>query len=556
MQTLSQYLSDILPGIVYTKDPNNGDFQWNGAFKLAKGRGVSPRVVAEEVAATLRAEACFAKVEVAGAGFVNLTLSDEWLARQVVDVMSDPYVGVPQDNSRTVVVDYSSPNVAKRMHVGHLRSTVIGNAIDRLNRACGHRTIGDNHLGDWGTQFGKLIVAWNQWADEAAFEVDPVTELERLYVKFNEEGDEDEARAATVALQNGAFEETLLWQQFVDASKVEYNAVYRRLSIEFDMTRGESTYENDLDPLVERLLINGIAIVSDGAVVVPVGDEIPPLLIRKSDGASLYGTTDLATVDFRVKALNPDTIIYVTDMRQALHFRQVFRAARAANLVPAEVDLVHVGFGMLRLPVTDEAVVMSSRKGNTIPLVKLLDEAHSRARAFLDSADRFTHVATTMTEAEKESVAEAVGISSILYADLSRDPTSDVTFEWDRVLSLEGNTAPYLMYALARCHGISRKAGVAPLGKLVLTTPEERALALSIGRYPDAIVAATDGHRPNVLAAHLYDLASTFFKFYGVCNVISPEGVVDGSRLGLVRATMTVLYAGFRILGLRPLERM
>lgn len=555
MDTLLRDLRDILGSDTSpTKDPSHGDYQWNGAFKLAKDRGVAPRVVAEEAAATLRTEECFSKVEVAGAGFVNLTLSDEWLAGRLTQVWADPYAGVPQDNSRTVVVDYSSPNVAKRMHVGHLRSTVIGAAIDRLNRACGHHVIGDNHLGDYGTQFGKLIVAWNYWRDEAAFASDPVGELERLYVKFGECGIPDEARAETVKLQAGDPHNRELWQKFVDASMKEYLSIYDRLDIRFDMTRGESFYENKLDPLVDRLLDEGIATMSEGAVVVEVADSCPPLLIRKSDGASLYGTTDLATVDFRVRTMYPDTIIYVTDMRQALHFKQVFAAARVANLVQSDTQLVHVGFGMLRLPVTDDTEeVMSSRKGNTIPLVKLLDEAHSRARVFHDSSVRSDDM---MTDQEKEHIAECVGISSLVYADLSRQPSTDWTFEWDRVLSLEGNTAPYLLYALARCHGIVRKTGTASAGVITLGSPEEHALALALCRYPDAVVEATDTNRPNVLATHLYDLAGTFFKFYGACPVISADGSVDGSRLALVRATMKILTAGFQILGLRPLERM
>ena len=557
MDILSQHLFPLVP----TNPPHAGDYQWNGAFALAKERGVTPRSLAEGVAENFRSDPTFSSVTVAGAGFVCVTLDDVWLADRVTAVVSDPYLGVPQDNSHTVVIDFSSPNVAKRMHVGHLRSTVIGAALDRLNRACGHRTIGDNHLGDWGTPFGKLIVAWQRWRDADAFHADPVAELERLYVKFGREAEkdeslEDEARAATVRLQKADRHCVELWDLFQSVSRTEYQRVYDRLGVTFDETLGESTYESELDPLVDRLLKEGIATESEGAVVVEIGEDTPPLIIRKQDGASLYGTTDLATLAFRRDAFAPDTLLYVTDKRQALHFKQVFHAGRLAQLVAPDTDLVHVGFGMLRLPVTDDTVVMSSRKGNTIPLTKLLDEAHARARAVLDTAPGHAHVTDTMSEAEKEKIAEAVGVSAIIYADLSRDPTSDVTFEWDRVLSLEGNTAPYLMYALARCHGILRKAGVQPMAKLLLGTPEERALALALVRYPDAVVEATNTNRPNVLAMHLYNLASIFFKFYGACPVISPEGVVDGSRLQLVHATLTVLYGGFAILGIRPLERM
>jgi arginyl-tRNA synthetase len=556
MDTLSGYLQDILGVRVSpTKSAGRGDYQWNDAFRVAKEQGSTPREVAAAHAASfLRDTTCLSRATVAGAGFVNLTLDDAWLAARTRQVACDPHLGVPQDGGTVVVIDFSSPNVAKRMHVGHLRSTVIGAAIDRLLRACGDVVVSDNHIGDWGTQFGKLVVAWEKWRDEAAFAADPVGEMERLYVRFGEEAEkdpglEDAARAATVLLQDGDMETTLLWRSFVEASRAEYQKVYDRLGVQFDVTLGESTYESTLDDLVDGLLASGKAVVSEGAVVVPVGDGVPPLLIRKSDGASLYGTTDLATIRFRVDTWAPHTIVYVTDVRQSLHFQQVFSAARSALGVDEWTELVHVGFGMMRLPEADDGVVMSSRKGNAVPLMKLLDEAHARARAVVEGR-------ADLTPSEKRTVAEAVGVSAVVYADLSRAPATDVTFEWDRVLSLEGNTAPYLLYALARCYGIIGKAGPARPADFVIRTPEERALALTICRYGDAVEAAASTYRPSVLAEYLYGLACDFSQFHGACRVIGEDGAVDASRLGLVEVTAAVLTAGFRILGLRPITKM
>lgn len=555
MNTLSQYLEHIL-GVPLSVGTRPGvDYVWS-SFKDAKIQGASPIELANKMAKQFSIENCFSKVEVAGAGFVNLTLDDGWLATRLQQIDQSETLGVPQlGKLSTVVLDYSSPNVAKRMHVGHLRSTVIGAAIDRLHQTLGYTVIADNHIGDWGTQFGKLIVAYSRWLDPTAYLNDPIGELERLYVLFGKESTKDpslmdEARTRTVSLQSGGEQETELWEEFVAISLAEYGTVYERLGVKFDITRGESFYAPFLAPMVQNLLTKGLAVESEGAVVVPtpsLGENIPPLLVQKKDGAFLYGTTDLATIDLRTAQWHPEKIIYVTDMRQSLHFKQVFDVAKRSFKVSA--SLTHVGFGIYRISTPNGTATISTREGSSISLISLLDEAHLRAKALLDNRE--------FSELEKKQIAEAVGISSIIYADLSRNPSSDVTFDWNQMLSFEGNTAPYLLYALVRCRSIIRKGGSPqPRMSLVISDPTERTLALSLCRYPDAVVSATESLRPDILASYLYGLAKDVSSFHKSCRVIQEDGSVNQSRLYLIWITEEILSAGFRIIGIKPLDVM
>ena len=537
------------------QNPDHGDYQSNFAFRLGKSLRTNPRAVAEQLAGALPEHPAIADVTVAGPGFLNFKLSDDWLAAHLASQVETPGHGLPQQTG-TVVIDYSAPNVAKRMHVGHLRSTVIGSALVGLYRFAGYTVVGDNHIGDWGTQFGKLIVAWHAWADEEAFAVDAIAELERIYVRFSQEAtdeQQDEARAETAKLQAGDPANRALWQRFVSASLEEYQTVYDRLNISFEETLGESAYQDALAPLVDELVAAGVAVESEGAIVVPFtpddgkGLGKAPLIIRKRDGAHLYGTTDLATVRYRIDRWQPVRIVYVTDTRQQLHFRQFFTAARKMGWVD-DTPLLHVWFGLMSLP----EGAMSSRKGNVIHLVALLDEAASRARALVDEKS------PQLPEEQRAAIAEAVGCGAVRYADLSQNPQSNVVFDWDKAMAMDGNTAPFLMYSFARCRSLQAKGGVTE-PTVGVASPDHRlegALVRQLVRFPEAVELALGTHRPNLLCDYLYQTAQAFNRFYYELPVLDAEPEVRASRLSLVEATARVLRDGMRILGLTPLERM
>ncbi len=540
-----------------TQNPKFGDYQSNHAFRLGRAMGTNPRAVAETIAGAMDDHEAVVSTAVAGPGFINFTLSDDFLGAQLGRQVGDANGGIPQRGAgHTVVIDYSSPNVAKRMHVGHMRSTIIGNTLDRLYRGLGWTVVADNHIGDWGTQFGKLIVAWNRWVDEASFTSDPIGELERLYVKFGNEADDamnDEARAETAKLQGGDPQNTQLWKRFISESLVEFDRVYDRLGITFDEVLGESFYNPALPGVVAALKGEGIAEDSEGAVVIrwpedgPKGLADTVLVVQKKDGAFLYGTTDLATLQHRQDTWSPERVVYVTDTRQQLHFRQVFDAW--GRWKPDHtMELVHTWFGMLVLP----EGAMSTRKGNVIRLLDLVDEAIRRARAVVDEKS------PDLSEEERAGVAEAVGTAAIRYADLSQNPQSNVTFTWDKVLSLEGNTAPYLMYSLARCRSIQRKSEEPPsLAAIGAKGPFERALMMHLLRFGDVVSVAAGVYRPNLLCDYLYEAANVFNRFYREERVLGADTAEDRSRrLALVEATAAVLERGFGLLGIRPLARM
>ena len=540
-----------------TQNPKFGDYQSNHAFRLGRAMNTNPRAVAEKINAAIVEHAAVASTSVAGPGFINFTLTDDFLAAQLGRQVTDPHRSIAQNGAgKTVVIDYSSPNVAKRMHVGHMRSTIIGNTLDRMHRAQGWSVVADNHIGDWGTQFGKLIVAWNQWLDAGAFDEDPIGELERLYVKFGNEADDDmnaQARAETAKLQSGDEVNNALWRRFIDASMVEFNRVYDRLGVSFDEVLGESFYNPVLPGVVASLKERGIAEDSEGAVVIRWGEDGPKgladtvLVVQKQDGAFLYGTTDLATLAHRKQTWDPERVIYVTDTRQQLHFRQVFDAWNRWE-PDHGIDLVHTWFGMLVLP----EGAMSTRKGNVIRLMDLVDEAVKRARAVVDEKS------PNLSEDERAHVAESVGSAAIRYADLSQNPQSNVTFTWDKMLSLEGNTAPYLMYSYARCRSIQRKGEITPsVDGLGIAGEFERALAMQLLRFGAIVASATNVRRPNLLCDYLYETANVFNRFYREERVLGAETEADKTRrLALVEATARVLEAGFGLLGIEPLERM
>lgn len=569
------YPDITIPDALPVERSERADLQVTAALGLARAVRKNPREIAGVISTALAAHPAVAACEVAGAGFVNLTLDTAWLSANLRDALALPNTGAGQ----TVVIDYSSPNVAKPMHIGHIRSTILGESIKRALRAVGYTVIADNHLGDWGTQFGKLIVAWHRWVDLAAFEREPVNELLRIYVRYSEEekaqrealgqkatDDEGEAtekvatellaaaRAELVKLQAGDPENLALWRRFVDVSMKEFDRVYRRLGVSFDVTLGESFYNPVLADTVRRYEDAGVAEESEGALIVAFtkavdGEAMPPLLVRKRDGAFLYGTTDLATIEHRVKTWSPARILYVTDERQQLHFRQFFAAARRLG---ATVSLEHVWFGLMRLP----EGTFSTRDGNVIGLESLLDEAERRAREL--GAEVAMKSDAPFSDAELDEVARVVGLGAVKYNDLSKDRQTLVTFTWDKALALNGNSGPYLQYAYARMRSILRKGeaqGATP-GEISLVEASERALALALMGYPLAVAEVARSARPNVLCDQLYALAQAFSTFYAACPVLQSEPAVRASRLALVALTADVLRGGLELLGIETLERM
>jgi len=542
--------------VVATANPEFGDYQCNAAMPLARVLKRSPREIAKRAVESAPEHDAVARAEIAGPGFVNIFVSDEWLAGKLEQTVADERLGVPPLGlGKTVVLDYSSPNVAKPMHIGHIRSTIIGNALDRLHRFLGYDVVSDNHIGDWGTQFGIIIMGYRHFARPEALEAAPVEELERVYVLSYEKSKEDEewlnqCRQELVKLQAGDSENERLWQEFVRLSMAEFEHIYGRLGVHFDLVRGESFYNKRLAGMVERLERESLATESEGALVVHLEEEgLPLCIVRKSDGGFNYTTTDLATVSSRVEEFQPEKIVYVTDERQQLHFRQFFAVSRRLG---CETDLVHVWFGLMRLP----EGVFSTRQGNVIKLEQLLDEAERRALEIVRESS------PEMPEEQQREVARAVGIGAVKYADLSQNPQTTVTFTWEKAMALDGNSGPYLQYACARIASVRGKYAERFPGQdpdvfpLAFGEPIERTLALKLVRFPDVVVQTARAYKPSQLADYLYDLAQTYSTFYqNVPFLRAPEGVRE-SRVRLCGFVATILRCGLDLLGIETPERI
>jgi arginyl-tRNA synthetase len=557
-------------------DPKFGDYQSNALMALAKARKLNPRQLAEQVKAALDVAAWCEPVEIAGAGFLNFRLKPAAVAACLGEALAGQHLFFSTAlNPRTVVVDFSSPNVAKPMHVGHIRSTGIGDALQRILRLLGHRVITDNHIGDWGTQFGKLLLGWKQILDRPALERDAIAELERLYKVINTECDANPARLEAakqelVKLQAGDEENLRIWREMVKLSQVQFDTIYGRLGVKFDVALGESFYNPWLGDVVADLLQRGIARESEGAVGIFSDGSMPPkedpflvnrdgewvadpALVRKSDGGFNYMTTDLATVDYRLKTWSPHEIVYVVDDRQAPHFKKLFLAfARWQADASKQVKLVHVGFGKI---LGDDGKPFKTRSGDTVKLGDLLDEAESRALAVVNEKN------PDMPEAQRREIARVVGLGAVKYADLLPNRQSDYVFNWDKMLSLQGNTAPYLQYAYARIASILRKADENSKPetrnpKLQLSAPEELALAKQLLNFGGVLEAVADDFRPNFLCNYLYEVAGAFAKFYEACPVLKSEGETRASRLALCDLTGRVLKQGLNVLGIEVLEQM
>lgn len=586
---LPEFLAMIRPA----QDAKNGDYQANFAMPLAKQLGKKPPDLAKEIVDKLPANDVIESAVVAGPGFINLKLRDDWLAKQVQVIATDPKLGVPEmPKPRTFVIDYSGPNVAKPLHVGHLRSTIIGDAITRLLRFLGHEVITDNHLGDWGTQFGILLYGYKHHLDREAYDSDPVRELARLYVHVRglflkpPKDDEDDGpvgddpvktacQQETAKLHAGDAENVALWQQFMPHCLAEIQAVYDRLGIlKFDHIFGESFYNPMLSGVVDDLLAKGLAVESSGAIVVPnaagtipqTAEEMkkqdPPALVRKRDGAFTYTTTDLATIKYRMETFHPDAMLYVVDFRQALHFKTLFAAARRWGYDGTEFQ--HLSFGSVLGP---DGKPLRTRDGGVPELDELISQAVELGMVKYEESYQKRkadgHDVPELTEETKRDIAEAVGIGAVKYADLSQNRTSDYKFDYDKMLATEGNTATYMQYAYARCRAIFRKGEVdnsrfrTEPPAVVLPTPQERAVALQLLRLPESLEAAAADYLPHLLTAYLWDLCKAASRFYDECPVLTAESpALRDSRLLLVDLVGRTIRQTLDLLGIRVVERM
>ncbi|HNW07206.1 MAG: arginine--tRNA ligase [Verrucomicrobia bacterium] len=540
-------------------DPRFGDYQTNALMGLARARKLNPRQLAADVLARLDVADCCEPPEVAGAGFLNFRVQTAALARALQAAARGEHLFFPPAAApRTVVVDFSSPNVAKSMHVGHIRSTILGDSLARVLRLLGHRVITDNHLGDWGTQFGMLLTAWKRDLNAAALQTDAIAEMERLYKQAAAECKTspaalEAARRELVRLQAGDAENLAIWRRMIALSRAQFDIIYQRLGVRFDHTLGESFYHPRLQPLVQELCDRGLARESEGARVV-FFDDLPalqahPALIQKRDGAFNYTTTDLATLAYRLETWQPDEIIYVTDARQQLHFQQLFAAFRRWR-PEAAVRLAHVWFGSI---LGEDNKPFKTRSGETVKLADLLDEAEERAYRAVSEKN------PALAEADRREVARVVGLGALKYADLLPNRQSDYVFSWDKMLALNGNTAPYLQYACARIRSIFRKGDVggdlAPAA-LELGAPEELALARHLLNFGLVLAAVAEEYRPNFLCNYLYELAGRFTAFYEHCPVLKSAPGPRASRLVLCDLTARVLQQGLAVLGIETLEQM
>jgi len=569
--------ADVSSVLVRPCDPKFGDYQCNALMALAKARKLNPRQLATDVLAKLEVSAVCETPEIAGAGFLNFRLKNSVIVQALEAALGGAALFIDQATSpKTVVIDFSSPNVAKPMHVGHIRSTGIGDALQRTLRLLGHRVISDNHIGDWGTQFGKLLLGWRQILDREALGRDAISELERLYKVINAECDADPARlesakAELVKLQAGDAENVAIWKEMIALSQQQFDTIYGRLGVKFDFALGESFYNPWLGAVVADLLTRGVARVSEGAVGVFSDGSLPPKedpflvsrdgewvadpgLVRKSDGGFNYLTTDLATIDYRLKTWAPAEIIYVVDDRQSGHFKKLFLTfARWKNAEAKTTRLVHAGFGKI---LGDDGKPFKTRSGDTVKLADLLDEAEERALKIVSEKS------PEMPAIQRREIARVIGLGAVKYADLLPNRQSDYIFNWDKMLALQGNTAPYLQYAYARIKSIFRKAEAAeapghPPSAIILAAPEELALARHLLNFGLTLEAVADELRPNYLCNYLFELAGKFTAFYENCPVLKAgDAAARESRLALCDLTARVLRQGLATLGIETVEQM
>ncbi|MBM7073229.1 arginine--tRNA ligase [Shewanella sp. 202IG2-18] len=547
-----------------TKDKSHGDFATNLAMMLTKAARKNPRGLAQLIIDNLPASSHIAKVEIAGPGFINFFIDENALANQLQDALEDEKLGVNLPESQTIVVDYSSPNLAKEMHVGHLRSTIIGDSVVRTLEFLGHNVIRQNHVGDWGTQFGMLLAYMEELqakdGNKASLEL---SDLETFYRAAKVRFDESEefatrARNLVVELQSGDEYCNKLWRKFNDISLSHCHEVYNKLGVSLtrDDVHGESAYNDDLAQVVSDLETQGLLTESAGAKVVFQEEfknkdgEPLPIIIQKADGGYLYATTDLAAMRYRANVLTADRALYFVDLRQGLHFQQVFSLAKLAKFVPDSMSLEHLGFGTMN---GEDGRPFKTRSGGVVKLADLLDEAIVRANELVRSKN------PDMDDATVEKIAKVVGISSVKYADLSKNRTSDYIFSFDQMLSFEGNTAPYLLYAYTRVAGIFKRAEDIDLSgaKINLEHEKEKDLGNKLGQFNEILVRVSAKGQPHVLCGYLFELAGAFSSFYEACPVLNADSEAQKqSRLLLAKLTARTLKQGLALLGIETLEQM
>lgn len=559
---------NFTPSVTASQDLRFGDYQSNAAMVLAKQARKNPRELAGKVVEAL-GESAVATAEIAGPGFINFRIKPSYYAERAESMLTDERLGVPMAaQPKSLVIDFSAPNVAKPMHVGHIRSTIIGDTLGRLARFMGHRVITDNHIGDWGTQFGMILWGWKNILKQEDLESDPIEALLSVYKEVNARCKQDPSllpvcKEELVKLQSGDSENLEIWKKCIAVTKVGLEKIYDQLDIRFDYWLGESAYNDALGPLVEDLLAKGIARESEGAVCIfsdgfhkPQNDPflvqrdgswVPvPAIIRKADGGFLYATTDLATLDYRIANFHADSIWYVVGAPQDKHFKQIFDIERMRGVTG---DFRHVAFGSI---LGKDRRPFKTRSGDTVSLQDVIDEAVSRAAKVIEEKN------PSLPEEEKAHIAKAVGIGAIKFAELSQNRLSDYIFDWDKMLSLSGDTAPYLQNSYVRVRSIFRKveSNETQGAKVQLTEDAEIHLARMLVRYSETVPATLDDCRPNILAAYLYDLARAFHSFYEACPVLRSEGEVRSSRLILCELTARVLKQGMGLLGIEMVERM
>jgi len=537
-------------------DSRFGDYQTNAALVLGKQRGENPRDLAEKILAQLGVGDLCEPPVVAGAGFINFTLRADAIAKKAGEVLGDERLGVTQAKStRRIVIDFGSPNVAKPMHVGHIRSTVLGDALARIAQFLGHEVIRDNHIGDWGTQFGMVIYGWKNLLDRQALQRNPLAEIVRIYKETNERAAtnpqvREACRQELVKLQAGDKENIDIWNECVAFSMQDFDHAYKLLDVHYDLQCGESFYNDRLPGVVERLLKSGVAEISEGAVCVFFRDNPEladkPCIIRKRDGGFNYATTDLATVDYRINDLKADAIWYVVGAPQILHFKQIFEIARREGYT---ADLRHITFGSI---LGEDRKLMKTRSGENVALRDLLEEACRRARNIIEEKN------PDLGEDDRIAIAEKIGIGAVKYFDLSQYRMTDYVFSWEKMLSLQGNTAPYLQNAYVRIRSIFRKAGKsAPkIDRLALDDPAEINLAKRLCQFAEIVPQVLNNFRPNILANYLFELANSFHTFYEACPVLKSEEPARSSRLALCDLSGRVLERGLDLLGIKVPEKM
>ena len=642
LEGLSDAPESLLEMIRPAQDAKFGDYQANCAMPLGKQSGQAPREVAEQILQQLDVSDFCSEPEIAGPGFINLRLTDQWLMNQLTQAQHDPRLGVATVvEPKCIVIDYSSPNVAKPMHVGHIRSTVIGDAISRIGRFLGHRVISDNHLGDWGTQFGMIIYGFKHFQQQEAYQRAPVAELTRLYqlvqrlleyhqaakqlplfeqriremeAQFTQQRSELEAAAAvdkkaarglrqlegriavlrseksaaeakitavdqddslsvlaaehadidqrvlheTALLHAGDEENLRLWGEFLPSCREDIQRIYDRLDIEFDLEHGESFYHDRLAGVVQDLEESGLARESEGATCVFLDEFETPMIVRKRDGAFLYATTDLATIQYRMETWQPDTILYVVDHRQSEHFQKLFSAAQQWQ--NSDVQFSHVSFGTV---LGEDGRPFKTRSGDSVGLESLLDEAIRKALEVVTTNDESKPHGSELSPEQRLQVAETVGHGAIKYADLSHNRTSDYVFSYDKMMALEGNTATYIQYSYARVKSIFRRGEIdveglrASFADISVEHPAERALALAILQFSEVLEQVLEDYRPNLLTNYLFELARRFSTFFEACPVLKAEteGLMQ-SRLLLCDLTGRTIQQGLQLLGIGIVEMM